>query len=160
MRAGSSPSATTRATIAPTVGQAMRSSRVTAVLSILLVHQATRSSKSRVNRARCRANGTCSTMTPWSGQSNRRSRAVTTVSHAPRSRLRHHDGSGRVSKRARVRVAAAVDRTQQPAATQPHRHAHLAVVEADVFDDHPLKTQEHVECRGDAHGDVTFRSQA
>src|SRR5680860_1793301 len=51
-RPGSSPSATTRSTIAPTVGQAMRSSRVTAVLSVLDAHQATRSSKSRVNRTR------------------------------------------------------------------------------------------------------------
>jgi len=69
---GVKPSATTRAQIAPTVCQAIRTSCVTAVLSILVASHATRSSKSRVKPDSGRANGTPSVRTPWVGQSMRR----------------------------------------------------------------------------------------
>src|SRR5436309_2438691 len=62
-RPGLSWSATTRAQIAPTVCQATRRSRRTAVLSILVASHATRSSKSRVKPDSTRANGTPSRRT-------------------------------------------------------------------------------------------------
>src|SRR5664279_1597120 len=54
-RAGSSPSATTRSQIRPTLSQSTRASRVIVVLSVLVARKATRSSKSRLNPARYRA---------------------------------------------------------------------------------------------------------
>jgi len=100
--AGSSPSATTRAQIRPTVSQSMRTSRVIVVLSVLVAKNATRSSKSQVNRAPARANGTPSVSTPWVGQQSRRSSARTITCQRPRSSPRHDEATGRVSRRARV----------------------------------------------------------
>ena len=47
----------------------------------------------RVNRARCRANGTPSTLTPCSGHSSRRSRARSSSRQTPRSRCRQVDST-------------------------------------------------------------------
>src|SRR6266498_1248671 len=99
-RPGSSWSVTTRAQIAPTVCQATRTSRRTAVLSILVASHATRSSKSRVKPDSTLANGTPSVRTPWVGQSIRRSLALTTSRRRPRSRCRQLESTVRVSERA------------------------------------------------------------
>jgi len=50
--------------IRPVVSQSMRTSRHSAVLSIVVANQPTRSSKSQVNRDPARANGTRSVRTP------------------------------------------------------------------------------------------------
>src|SRR6266508_671909 len=102
-RPGSSWSVTTRAQIAPTVCQATRTSRRTAVLSILVASHATRSSKSRVKPDSTLANGTPSVRTPWVGQSIRRSLALTTSRRRPRSRCRllEWEQSAQASRRRR-----------------------------------------------------------
>jgi len=57
------PVAITRSMIRPTLSQSMRTWRHNAVLSIVVASHPTRSSKSRVNRAPARANGTPSVRT-------------------------------------------------------------------------------------------------
>jgi len=64
-------SATTRATIDPTVRQAMRSSSSTAEREQCAASQAQWSSKAVVWRARCLAHGKATTVTPCSGQRTR-----------------------------------------------------------------------------------------
>ncbi len=61
----------TRATMDPTLRQAMRMSWVTAVFEVLTASQATVSSKASVCPASCRAQGTAATTTPWSRQVTR-----------------------------------------------------------------------------------------
>ncbi len=58
--------------IGPMVSQSIRTSRQTAVRAVVVIRRQTRSSKSRVNGAPSRGNGTPSTCTPCSGQRNRR----------------------------------------------------------------------------------------
>jgi hypothetical protein len=67
-RLGSRPVAITRQMMRPTVSQSMRTSRHSAVLSMVVASHPTRSSKSRVNRDPARANGTPCVRTPWVGQ--------------------------------------------------------------------------------------------
>ena len=67
------------------------------LLSVLVARKATRSSKSRLNPERYRANGTSSTRTPWAGQTSRRSPARTTTFQRPMSVCRHRENTGRVS---------------------------------------------------------------
>ena len=57
-RWGSSPSTMTRSMIRPVVSQSIRTSRLSAVLSMVVASHPTRSSKSRVKREPARANGT------------------------------------------------------------------------------------------------------
>ena len=57
-RRGSSPSTMTRPMIRPVVSQSIRTSRLSAVLSMVVASHPTRSSKSRVKREPARANGT------------------------------------------------------------------------------------------------------
>jgi hypothetical protein len=71
---------------------------VIVVLSVRVTNHATRSSKSAVNRAPARANGTPSTGTPCSGQRSRLRLALTSSRHTPPSRdgarpTRDPDGS-------------------------------------------------------------------
>jgi hypothetical protein len=81
----------TRSLIRPIVCQSIRVSRQVAVLSVLVASQATRLSKSRVNRAPARANGTPSTRTPCTGQRSRLRRAWTASRHTPRARCRQSE---------------------------------------------------------------------
>src|SRR6266540_1775545 len=81
--------ATTRSMMLPTVAQAMCSRFFTAVLFISRATQATRSSKSRVNRDSCSAQGIVSVTTPCSGQSSRQSTARRTIRHLPSETCRH-----------------------------------------------------------------------
>ena len=67
------------------------------VLSVLVAKNATRSSKSRLNPERCRANGTASTRTPWVGQTSRRGQARTMTFHRPMSVCRQLEHIGGVS---------------------------------------------------------------
>lgn len=110
---------------------------MTAVLSVLDAAQATRSSKSRVNRTRWRANGTPSTIIPCSGQRSRRSRAVTVTFHAPMSNDRHDESPGRVSNRERVEYPAVRLRAQQPLAAQSQPDCDRAGVEKERRDVDP-----------------------
>lgn len=96
-RPGSRPSATTRSHTRPTLSQSTRDNRLMVVLSVLVARNAIRSSKSRLNPERCRANGTCSTRTPWAGQASRRSPARTRTFHRPISVCRQRENTGRVS---------------------------------------------------------------
>jgi hypothetical protein len=64
-------SATTRATITPTVAQATRTTSTTAVFELCTASHATRSSKARVCPAPWRAHGTAATVTPWWSQTTR-----------------------------------------------------------------------------------------
>ena len=70
-------SAQTRATIAPTVRHAIRINAVTAVFEHCVASHATVSSKAIVCPAPCRAQGTCPTTTPCSGQHTRGASAST-----------------------------------------------------------------------------------
>ncbi len=81
--------ATTRSMMLPTVAQAMWSRFFTAVLFISRATQATKSSKSRVKRESCSAQGTASVTTPCSGQTSRHSIARMTTRHLPSERWRH-----------------------------------------------------------------------
>ena len=87
-RSAGSSSSPTRLMTRPMVSQSTRTSRQVAVRSVLLISHATRSSKSLVNRAPSRANGTPSTCTPCSGQRSRLSRARISSRQTPRSRCR------------------------------------------------------------------------
>jgi transposase len=89
-------------TLAQTLRQSTRTSRRIVVLSVRAASHATSCSKSRVNLAPWRANGTCSTRTPCSGQSTRRSLARISNRQLPRSRCRQTDSTDRRSCRWRV----------------------------------------------------------
>ena len=67
------------------------------VSSVLVAKNATRSSKSRLNPERCRANGTASTRTPWLGQTSQRSDARTMIFQRPRSSPRQQENPARMS---------------------------------------------------------------
>src|SRR5664279_5188552 len=99
---GSSFSAATRPHIAPTVRQATRANAATVDLSDRVTSHTTRSSKSRVNRAPARANGTSSVITPCSGQASRRRRIRSRHSCPPRSRCLQEESTSRRSYRRRV----------------------------------------------------------
>lgn len=71
-------------------------------MSVLVAKNATRSSKSRLNRERARANGTPSTRTSCSEHLSRRSPARTKTCQRPKSRCRHVEATARVSYRAQV----------------------------------------------------------
>src|SRR6266498_3608038 len=148
-RPGSSWSVTTRAQIAPTVCQATRTSRRTAVLSILVASHATRSSKSRVKPDSTLANGTPSVRTPWVGQSIRRSLALTTPQAAkvqvPPAGV---DRAGVVAGPAGVGAV----RAGEPAAAQRDRDGDLRRLERDVAHRGTRKGEQAVECSSDAHG--------
>jgi hypothetical protein len=87
-------SALTRLTMLPTVRHAIRSSAVTAVLSVRVASQAAVSSKARVWPAPWRAHGTEQTTTPWSLQRTRGTSASMYVGMTPRSSARHRRGPG------------------------------------------------------------------
>ena len=87
-RSSSRWSATTRSTIAPTVRQPTRSSRVIGENAICWVSHATTSSKSRVWCPPALAHGTASSRTPQSRQRSSRSSHSIQQRLAPRSRCR------------------------------------------------------------------------
>ena len=82
-------SAQTRATMAPTLRQAMRINSTTAVFEHTVASHATVWSKPRVCPAPCRAHGTAATTTPRTGQHTRGASASTNARTAPTSRVRH-----------------------------------------------------------------------
>ena len=84
-----SVSAQTRATIAPTVRQAIRINSHTAVFEHATASQATVSSNARVCPAWWRAHGTATTVGPCSGQHTRGASASKTTCTVPQSRPRH-----------------------------------------------------------------------
>jgi hypothetical protein len=86
--------------IRPTVSQSIRSIRLIVDLSVRVASHATKHSKSRVNSAPGRANGTPSVRAPCTGHHSRRRRQWTSSRQTPRSRCRQTESSGRVSLRA------------------------------------------------------------
>jgi len=70
----------------PTVSHSMRTSRHTAVLSMVVASQPTRSSKSQVKYVPARVKGTSSRRTPCAGKQRRRSSALTSRRQAPGAR--------------------------------------------------------------------------
>jgi len=84
-----STSVHTRATIAPTVRQAIRINSHTAVFEHCTASHATVSSKPWVCPALCRAHGTAITVAPCSGQSTRGASASSSTCTVPRSNARH-----------------------------------------------------------------------
>ena len=101
-RSGSSTSAETRWHIAPTVRHATRANVATVDLSERVTSHTTRSSKSDVNRAPGRANGTPSVTTPWTGQASRRRRILSRHRRPPRSRCLQDESTSRRSYRRNV----------------------------------------------------------
>ena len=81
-------SATTRATIAPTVRHATRISFSTAERLACLASHATWSSNIKLWRARCLAQGNATTTIPCSGQRTRGASASRYAGMGPRSRVR------------------------------------------------------------------------
>ena len=79
----------TRATMAPTLRQAMRINATTAVFEHTVASHATVWSKPRVCPAPCRAHGTAATTTPCTGQRTRGASASTNARTRPRSTARH-----------------------------------------------------------------------
>lgn len=79
------PSATTRATIAPTVRHAIRSSSSNIDFDVRVAIHATVSSNTRVCRAPCRAHGTDATTTPCAGPVTRGASASKYARYNPRS---------------------------------------------------------------------------
>jgi len=98
-RSGSRTSAETRWHIAPTVRHATRANVATVDLSERVTSHTTRSSKSDVNRAPRRANGTPSVTTPWTGQASRRRRILSRHRRPPRSRCLQDESTSRRSYR-------------------------------------------------------------
>jgi hypothetical protein len=79
-------SAATRATIVPTVRQAIRSNAHSVVLAVATASQATVSSNAAVCPALCRARGTCTTVGPCCGQATRGASASSQTCRTPASR--------------------------------------------------------------------------
>src|ERR671919_950772 len=131
-----SMSADTRATIEPTVRQAMRINSTTAVLEHWVASQATVSSKSRVWPTPWRAQGTWITVGPCVGQFTRGASASKNTGRVPKS-----------SARQTPPALASVEPRRPPAASaappsgalaRPHRHHHGLglLIEDHRLDDH------------------------
>ena len=118
------------------------------VVSHLVISHATRSSKSRVNRAPSRANGTPSTSAPCSGQRRRLSRAWR---QTPRSR----SAPDRVVTLLALAMTRAVRalRAPQPTSPQRDRDQHPVRLKTDRADRHAGQAQQTRECARDAHRD-------
>ncbi|MDN5893457.1 MAG: hypothetical protein L0H93_05475 [Nocardioides sp.] len=109
------------------------------VLSVLVARYAIKSSKSAVNRAPVRANGTSSVTTPWVGQRSRR-RTARTLTWAGQ-------GPGRASASARAGLTARprgeiTPRTRQQASSQPDVGDQHTAGEVDPRDADPVEIEQ------------------